>query len=486
MSGRWHSPPASTGRSSTRPSASSFDGGFLYEAELYPERVLAFRHPLTREVAYGTQLAERRAATHAATARAMIELEPERLDELAALVAHHMEAGGEALEAARWSARAAYWAGNSQPLESQRLWGKTMELVEGLEETEETASLAVSSRLLLLQYAWRLGMDKGEERQLLEEAEEIATRTGDLHSLALLRLSTAARPGMRHEARTWLAAVEETNRLADESGDLHLRVAMRAACAYAFLCVGDFDGFERELDRVLELADGDRGMGAGIVVGSPIAWATMGKGLVERERGRLDRAEALFEASLQIATEDGDPETASWTRSNMALMLAMRGDVEAGITLARRNCELTERLGDVFSRSLAIANLGATQLAAEDYPAALDSMETAERLYREAMDNGGEMEAWRAALRANALAGVGRTEEAIELAEHASTIARERGMLWSLPLAILAVARARTAAGESDVAEVLDEAAVIAEETGAMTTLAAIEEERDALTAQTS
>ena len=32
------------------------ESGFLYEAELYPERVLAFRHPLTREVAYGTQL----------------------------------------------------------------------------------------------------------------------------------------------------------------------------------------------------------------------------------------------------------------------------------------------------------------------------------------------------------------------------------------------------------------------------------------------
>ena len=59
--------------------------------------MLAFRHPLTREVAYGTQLAERREATHAAAARAMVELEPDRLDELAALVAHHMEAGGETL-----------------------------------------------------------------------------------------------------------------------------------------------------------------------------------------------------------------------------------------------------------------------------------------------------------------------------------------------------------------------------------------------------
>ena len=52
------------------------ESGFLYEAEIYPERVLVFRHPLTREVAYGSQLGERRAATHAAVARATIELEP--------------------------------------------------------------------------------------------------------------------------------------------------------------------------------------------------------------------------------------------------------------------------------------------------------------------------------------------------------------------------------------------------------------------------
>ena len=55
--------PGSTTRSLRRGLCKELiDAGFLYEAELYPERVLAFRHPLTREVAYGTQLAEQRAA----------------------------------------------------------------------------------------------------------------------------------------------------------------------------------------------------------------------------------------------------------------------------------------------------------------------------------------------------------------------------------------------------------------------------------------
>jgi class 3 adenylate cyclase/tetratricopeptide (TPR) repeat protein len=462
------------------------DGGFLYELELYPERVFDFRHPLTREVAYGTQLADQRAVTHAATAQALIKLNPDRHDELAALIASHMATGEEPLEAARWSARAAYWAGTSRPGDALRLWRTTMELADELDESEETTALAVMSRLLQLDMAWRLGMDDEEEARLATQAEEIATRTGDLRSLALLKMATAARPGMAHEAQAWIEAVEETARLADESGDLHLRVAIRAACSYAYLCVGDFEQFDRELDRILELAGEDRQTGAGIVIGSPVAWATMAKGLVQRERGNLDGAEVLFDRALQIATEEGDPEIASWTRSNQSLMHGMRGEAEAGIALARRNCELTERLGDVFSRSLALANLGGVQLAAGEYDAALDSLDEAERVYRSAVPDGDEMEAWRDGLRAQALAGVGRTDEALELATEATRIARERGMRWSLPLAILALARSRAAAGDPDVTDVLDEAAAIAQETGALTTLAAIEEERDALIANPS
>jgi adenylate cyclase len=457
------------------------DGGFLFETEVYPERVFSFRHPLTREVAYNTQLADQRAATHAATARALIELNPDRHDELAALIASHMEAGGETLEAARWTGRAAYWAGSSRPQDALRLWREVMVLVEELEESEETTAMAVMSRLLQLDYAWRVGMDKGEEARLVAEAEEIATETGDLRSLALLRTATSTRPGMPHHADAWLAAVAETNRLADEAGDLHLRIAIRAAGSYAHLCTGDFDGFDQALDEVLELAGEDRRAGAGIVIGSPVAWATMAKGLVLRERGRLDEAEAQFNAALQIATEEGDPEIASWTRSNQSLMLAMRGELDAAIASARRNCELTERLGDVFSRSLALSNLGGAQIAAGEYADALDTLEEAERIYRAAVSDGDEMETWRAGLRAEALTGVGRAEEGLELAEWAAAVARERGMLWSLPLDLQAVAIARTALGRAGAEQALDEAAEVAKGTGAMISLEAVETTRATL-----
>ena len=46
-------------------------GEFLYEASLYPDLGYAFKHPLTREVAYGTLLRDRRRELHAAAAQAI-------------------------------------------------------------------------------------------------------------------------------------------------------------------------------------------------------------------------------------------------------------------------------------------------------------------------------------------------------------------------------------------------------------------------------
>jgi class 3 adenylate cyclase/tetratricopeptide (TPR) repeat protein len=457
--------------------------GFLYEAEIYPERVLAFSHPLTREVAYGSQLGEQRAAAHAATARAMIELNADRHDELAALIAQHLEQGGETLEAARWNARAAHWAGYSHPQDAIRLWGKVTELASQLPESEETAALGVFSRLLQLDYAWRLGMEKERVDALVEEAREIAARTGDLRSLTLLRFLESARPGLDQHSSVWTRAVDESIAHADESRDDALRVAIRTAGSYAYLIAGDFDRCEQLLDEALELMGDDHSAGNGIVIGCPYAWAIMGKGILRRERAEYDAGEELFEKALRIAAEQGDPETESWTRGNLAMLLAIKEDLDPALGLALRNYELTERLGDVFSRVWALINLGIVRLARGEADDALEALERGDRLYREAMGKGGEAEAWREALIAEAMLGVGRVPEAIERAGRAVDIARERGIQWTLPRALRTLAQARVAAGAPDWAEPLDEAERMARADGRLFELQGIEEVRNSVPA---
>jgi class 3 adenylate cyclase len=67
----------------------------------------AFRHPLTQEVAYHAQLADRRARMHGAVAGALQRLCADRLGEHAELIAHHWDAAGMRYEAGRWRRRAA-------------------------------------------------------------------------------------------------------------------------------------------------------------------------------------------------------------------------------------------------------------------------------------------------------------------------------------------------------------------------------------------
>jgi adenylate cyclase len=454
--------------------------GFLYEAEIYPERVLAFSHPLTREVAYGSQLGEQRAAAHAGAARALIELNSDRHDELAALIAQHLEQGGEALEAARWNARAAHWAGYSHPRDAMRLWGRVTELASELPESEETSALGVYSRLLQLDYAWRLGMEKERVDALVAEAREIATKTGDLRSLTLLKLLESARPGLVQHADEWTRASHEAVALADESGDDALRVAIRTAGSYAYLVAGDFDRCEELLDQALGIAADDHSAGNGIVIGCPYAWATMAKAVIRRDRCEFEAGEELSQKALRIADEQGDLETASWTRGNLAVQLAAQGNLDEALGLAQRNYELTERLGDVFSRQWALVNLGYVRLERGDAEGALAVLERADRLYREAMGDGGESEAWREAMIAEALLGVGRVAEALQKADYAAEVARDRGLFWPLPRALRTLARAKLAAGEPGAGELLDQAEQVAMSTGRAIELIWIERVRAA------
>jgi tetratricopeptide (TPR) repeat protein len=125
----------------------------------------------------------------------------------------------------------------------------------------------------------------------------------------------------------------------------------------------------------------------------------------------------------------------SWTRGNYASLHAWKGEHDEALALAQRNYEITERLGDVFSRHWALFNLGFALIERKDFEPALQSLESADRVYMDAMGRGGEAEGWRAALIAQALLGVGRVPEALERARHAATVVKERGLYWGLPRA---------------------------------------------------
>ena len=137
----------------------------LREAELIvPQQdsdEYVFKHALAEQVAYRSQLASRRAQTHALVAEALAAREPDRLNELAALISTHWERARRPAKAARWCSRAAAWAGFNDPNEALRQWRNVRRLSADINEPDLRDELALTSRMMLLNLAWRQGVPQG-------------------------------------------------------------------------------------------------------------------------------------------------------------------------------------------------------------------------------------------------------------------------------------------------------------------------------------
>ncbi|MGH7746660.1 MAG: ATP-binding protein, partial [Candidatus Dormibacteria bacterium] len=151
----------------------------LQEAQRYPFAEYRFWHALTQEVAYGTMLSARRARLHAAVAEALIELDTDRLEEEAAVIAWHWERAGRRLEAARWSVRAAEFALRSDVGEALRRWRSALDLLEGAEEGPESLELGVNALIHSIRYSARTGIEAQEADRLVARAMALAERLGN-------------------------------------------------------------------------------------------------------------------------------------------------------------------------------------------------------------------------------------------------------------------------------------------------------------------
>ena len=118
------------------------DAEFLFEQSLYPVAEYAFKHPLTQEVALGSQLKERRRQVHRRwRTRSSTQDGPAR--ESAALLAHHYEEAGEVGTAARWHRRAAEWVGLNDIKAALQHWQRVRELARHGGDGAEATALTI-------------------------------------------------------------------------------------------------------------------------------------------------------------------------------------------------------------------------------------------------------------------------------------------------------------------------------------------------------
>jgi class 3 adenylate cyclase/tetratricopeptide (TPR) repeat protein len=329
---------------------------FIYEQALYPVAEYAFRHPLTQEVALGSQLQERRRRIHAAVARAIEAANPAKLDENAALIAHHFEEAGEALEAAGWHRRAAIWAGDNHPGEALTHWRRLRGLLADVPESARVLDLGLEARTQLLWQGSRVGVAEDELLTLFAEGRSLAARSADLRAqVAFLALASAALLLSGRVQESW-HAVEDLTRLADSTDDVQPKRAALVVRTAVFRLQG----------RPTEaLASADRAMA---FIGSgdsaePLERMTEHRllslrGAALTDLGRLDEAGSTLERALELAREANDLAFVAGSHTGIADLAAARGDPESAIRHGRRAVEIEEAVGSTAGLVMAYAGLG--------------------------------------------------------------------------------------------------------------------------------
>jgi class 3 adenylate cyclase/tetratricopeptide (TPR) repeat protein len=457
---------------------------FMYEQELYPEAIYAFKHPLTQEVAYNSQLGSRRAIVHRRVAEALQDIYADKLDERSALLAQHWEAAGDPLAAARWSARASAWVGLNDIAEAVRHWRKVSELLEALPDSAESNALALGARVARLHYGWRLGISEQEATAHYEAGRELAERSGDAVNLLLLTSAYANVRGLAGHVEEYSELAEEVNRLGIEIGDPALRITTLGSTAYARLVRGRLAESLAIADEAIGLGAENPTLGGGIILVCPYAWHLMLRGVLLNNMGYPEEAATILERALETAAEHDDHETEIWTHMNWVGLARSTGQIELALGHATQAYQLAERIGGAFSRIWALYNLGYARFMAGESSEAITAIERSIELGREAR-TGLEAESQRVAGLAEALLSAGDCGRALQAAEESVRLASERGNEGMLAICYRVLAEALMASdGPGKVAaaqEALEKATAAAEATGFRSELPFIERAREKL-----
>jgi class 3 adenylate cyclase/tetratricopeptide (TPR) repeat protein len=396
------------------------------ERALHPEVEYAFRHPLTHEVAYRSQLTEQRARVHDAAARTIIELDADKLDERAALLAHHFEGAGAVLEAAQWMRRAAEWVASSDVAEAHRRWRELRALLETAAETPETRELLTVACMHILNLGVRMGITPEEAAAVFAHGKALAERSGDRPALARLLANYGMVRGSGGDIAAATTHIMEATRLAHESADVGLQVGLLLTTVIWQLHGGELRSALAVVERVLELTRDDHTLGMAIVGFNPHVFAILYRGVIRLAAGELRAASRDLDRAIELAQARGDLEVVAMARGFYALVGWFTGDATLGLTHARQAVEIAERIGSPLARGQAYGFLGIAHVQREEWDAAVSSLQqelAIARAHRTLLF----VEAGTLAMLAQAYLGRGDHALARATAEQAVAVARQRG-----------------------------------------------------------
>lgn len=283
----------------------------------------SFKHNLTLDVAYNSLLIAQRKTLHRQIGEAVEAEFPERLEELAAVLAHHFEQ-------AESHARAVYYLTRAGQ-RAARLYANA----EAVAYYQRAIVLAAEANVPC---AAQLSAQQG---------------LGDVYNLIGAYASGVA----HYEQALRCANVPQERAVLDRKlGDVYTRWGKSEQ---ALAC---FEAGLHEMRDVLDAAE--------------TAHIYTGMGLVYYRRGELDAALQLGELALDLMERTGDEWGIAQACNNLGIVHGQRGDAEQAIAYHHRCLSLWEKLGDSNGIAAAHNNLGLVLQQQGDWEQAARHFET--------------------------------------------------------------------------------------------------------------
>jgi class 3 adenylate cyclase/tetratricopeptide (TPR) repeat protein len=306
---------------------------FLYEAVLFPELELTFKHALTHEVAYGSLLHDRRRALHGRILGAIEEVYRDRLAEHTERLGHHAFRAGRWQTASRFLRQAGARAlDRSANAEAAAVLEQALTALEHLPPSRERAEEGLDLRLELRNALWLIGrLDRLFE--VLREAEPLAVTLGDQHRLGRVVASMASLFCLTGDPDRAIEAAHRTLAIATSVEDFPIRAATTSVLGWTQVTMGDY---RRAADIYKENIASLEGQPArepfGLTAVSSrafLAWSLA-------ELGEFAEARDRAEEAVRMAEDLGRPFPALQASFGLGFVHLRRGEFRQAISVLER------------------------------------------------------------------------------------------------------------------------------------------------------
>jgi len=328
-------------------------------------------------VAYDSQLGERRRRLHARLVDLLREHHRDRLDENAALLAHHLEQAGCLPDAAAWHARAAEWVERRDVSEGMRHWRRVIEIEDSLPQPEGDGNLHARAYVGALHLSWRMVLSKNETWELLERGLAVADRIGSPRLRAKMLIPYAVICGVRGDERERIRWSREALELARSQGHRALEISARLPLCSALVLVGPLQEGLDVIDEGLGATSPEENLGRQDWDLQPYAYLLAVRSSIAALLGEHETAQRDADRAVELVRRDGSSDDLLCSHYYASLSAEVRGDLTKALHHAMESLGAAKKRGSPATTAMALIATGQAYLLGGELEDAIEHLENA-------------------------------------------------------------------------------------------------------------